>query len=387
MRGRNHVIKKVLCETQCFWPKFYAGLRVNRGKQDSNIEDIYGGSRYQQHMKRGSFLANKNNVSLLWNTDGASVLKSSSYSIWPLYFVINELPFHKRWCTHNVILGGLWFGPKKPNMLTFLKPFAESISSLKTNGVEVYLPDTSRNFVYRAMLLCGTCDLPAKAVVLNMKQYNGEYGCSHCLQTGKRLKLDTGGTVHVYPYIPSNPTGPKRTEEETKMHTREAVSVAKAKSGVKGPSWLSTIPEYSIIDGNTIDYMHSVLLGVTKMLLGLWFDSQHSTELWYCGNKVDEADSKLLQIKPPIIISRLPKSIQNHRGYWKASEYRPWLLFYSIPVMLNILPVEYLAHHMLLVEAIYILLSSSISPLIYYIKTKSRLSVCLSVCRHFLART
>ena len=248
-------------------------------------------------------------------------------------------------------------------MLTFLKPFTESISSLKTNGVEVYSPDTSRNFVCQSMLLCGTCDLPAKAVVLNMKQYNGEYGCSHCLQTGKRLKLDTGGTVHVYPYIPSNPTGPKRTEEETKMHAREAVSVAKAKCGVKGPSWLSTIPEYSIIDGNTIDYMHSVLLGVTKMLLGLWFDSQHSTELWYCGNKFEEADCKLLQIKPPINISRLPRSIQNHRGYWKASEYRAWLLFYSIPVMLNILPVEYLAHHMLLVEAIYILLSSSISLL------------------------
>ena len=193
-------------------------------------------------------MANKNNVSLLWNTDGASVFKSSSYSIWPLYFVINELPFHKRWCTHNVILGGLWFGPKKPNMLTFLEPFTESISSLKTNGVEVYSPDTSRNFVCRAMLLCGTCDLPAKAVVLNMKQYNGEYGCSHCLQTRKRLKLDTGGTVHVYPYIPSNHTAPKRTEEETKMHAREAVSVAKAKSGVKGPIWLSTIPKYSIID-------------------------------------------------------------------------------------------------------------------------------------------
>ena len=79
--------------------------------------------------------------------------------------------------------------------------------------------------------------------------------------------------------------------------------------------------------------------------------------------KNEEADSKLLQIKPPINISRLPRSIQNHRGYWKASEYRAWLLFYSIPVMFNIIPMEYLAHHMLLVEAVYILLSSSISPL------------------------
>ena len=40
---------------------FYNDLqhRFNHGKQDSNIEDIYDGSRYQQHMKRGSFLASK----------------------------------------------------------------------------------------------------------------------------------------------------------------------------------------------------------------------------------------------------------------------------------------------------------------------------------------
>ena len=51
------------------------------------------------------------------------------------------------------------------------------------------------------MLLCGSRDLPAKAIVLNMKQYNGEYGCSPCLQSGKQLPLDTEGKVHVYPHI------------------------------------------------------------------------------------------------------------------------------------------------------------------------------------------
>lgn len=40
------------------------------------------------------------------------------------------------------------------------------------------------------------------------------------------------------------------------------------------------------------------------------------------------------------------------------------ILFYSSDVWYDILPIEYLAHHMLLVEAIYILLSSSITPLI-----------------------
>ena len=34
--------------------------------------------------------------------------------------------------------------------------------------------------------------------------------------------------------------------------------------GVKGPTWLSVIPNYSVINGNVVDYMHCVLSGVNK---------------------------------------------------------------------------------------------------------------------------
>ena len=148
-------------------------------------------------------------------------------------------------------------------MLTFLKPFTESISDLKTNGIEVYTPDIQQSFICHAMLLCGTCDLPAKALVYNMKQFNGVHGCSHCLQSGEQISLDSGGSVHIYPYIQGNPTGPARTDMLTEEHARKATHEKKAEFGVKGPSWLSTVPGYKIIEGNTIDSMHSVLLGVS----------------------------------------------------------------------------------------------------------------------------
>lgn len=139
------------------------------------------------------------------------------------------------------------------------------------------------------------------------------------------------------------------------MYSREAVAIAKPVIGIKGPSWLCTAPKYNVIGGNVIDYMHCFLLGITKMILKLWFNSEYSRELWYCGNRVKKADAKLLQIKPPNTITRVPRSIQQYRNYWKASEYRAWLLFYSLPVMLNILPNEYLVHHMLLVESVFTL--------------------------------
>ena len=44
-----------------------------------------------------------------------------------------------------------------------------------------------------------------------------------------------------------------------------------------------------------------------------------------------------------------------------ASEYRSWMLFYSIPVLHGILDDTYLQHYVLLVQAVWILLSDSIS--------------------------
>ena len=36
----------------------------------------------------------------------------------------------------------------------------------------------------RVLVVAFTCDLPARATVMNMVQYNGFYGCSHCKQKG-----------------------------------------------------------------------------------------------------------------------------------------------------------------------------------------------------------
>ena len=36
----------------------------------------------------------------------------------------------------------------------------------------------------KAQLLCAVMDLPAKAALLNVMQYNGEYGCITCKHSG-----------------------------------------------------------------------------------------------------------------------------------------------------------------------------------------------------------
>ena len=57
--------------------------------------DIYDGNVYQELVRDG-FLANKDNISFLFNTDGIPVFKSSGFSFWPLFLLINELPYKMR---------------------------------------------------------------------------------------------------------------------------------------------------------------------------------------------------------------------------------------------------------------------------------------------------
>ena len=66
-------------------------------------------------------------------------------------------------------------------------------------GIMVKTPEGNK--VCRAVLLCATLDLPAKAAVTNTKQWNGEYGCSVCLHKGDNSSQSKNS--RQWPYNPS----------------------------------------------------------------------------------------------------------------------------------------------------------------------------------------
>ena len=88
-------------------------------------------------------------------------------------------------------------------------------------------------------------------------------------------------------------------------------------------------------------------------MVSYWFDSKYSRRSFSLKHKLKLVDRKLLSIKPPREFRRSPHSIANSVKFWKASEYRAWLLFYSLPIV---------HHYSLLVYAMHILLGSEISP-------------------------
>jgi hypothetical protein len=144
------------------------------------------------------------------------------------------------------------------------------------------------------------------------------------------------------------------------MDIQGAVAEERGKSykGVKGYSVVSKIPLFDRSESVCAEYMHLLLLGVVKyFLLKIFFDSKGE---WFIGKKINEIDQFIHSIRVPDFVKRLPRSVKDMK-YWKASEFRNFLLFYSLPLFNGILPEKYFQHWILLVAAAHILLKEAIS--------------------------
>jgi len=137
-----------------------------------------------------------------------------------------------------------------------------------------------------------------------------------------------------------------------------AESKGQAIKGIVGTSPLSCVID--LVDAVPVDYMHTILLGVVRMLLNGWFDSSYHRKPFYLGHQIVAVDAKLLKQRPPSEFSRWPMSLKTHLKYWKASELRNWLLYYSLPLLLDYIPPVYWHHYALLVAAMHILLGDLI---------------------------
>lgn len=74
-----------------FWT--YLQQRLDRDDADS-LSDVTDGWEYLRHKE---FRSKPEHMSLLLNTDGVSLFKSSTVSLWPIWLAVNELPPHIRY--------------------------------------------------------------------------------------------------------------------------------------------------------------------------------------------------------------------------------------------------------------------------------------------------
>lgn len=147
---------------------------------EEQITDVTSAECYKRLRKARNL--SKDDLTLLINTDGSPVWKSSKTSIWPLQFIVNELPPKVRF--KHPILAGLWFGKKHPNMQLFLHTFVKELNGMKA----IKWNHEAHTHVSKVAVLGCSVDAPARAATLNMVNFNGYFGCPWCLIPGEHTE-------------------------------------------------------------------------------------------------------------------------------------------------------------------------------------------------------
>ena len=225
------------------------------------------------------------------------------------------LPPSIRMLRDNIVTLAIWVG-EKPLMNILLKPVKITLQRLSNSGLKIKSPAGLLQTI-RLQSLFGVFDLIARAPAMNTKQHNGYNGCPTCLHPGVTQN-------HTHVYLPGTHY-PRRTHNSIVQAGIQAEQDGEAVDGIKGRSPLVGVVD--LVKGIPIDYMHCVLEGVTKKLLETWMTSTKCAG--YIGRFIKQIDKNLLKQRPPHEFSRIPRSIEKHRSYWKASELRNWLLYYS----------------------------------------------------------
>lgn len=325
---------------------------MNREKDPNYISDIDDGLLFEKISTGNSDML----LSFTINSDGAELFKPGGVSMWPIQLCANFLPPDIRFKSENILLYMLYVGKKKPNLTELFHPLAKEMNELQEKRIKFLHKDTVHTFV--PIIMLGAFDLPARAMVSGIKQYSGGKACVYCLHTGTPVK-DRRGHSYIR-YV--------KTSVEVENRTHDGVVSAIETNSSNDKYGLIDIPSmflfknFDLTNGFVIDYMHNIVLGVTKLLIELWFGEHLTTKknAPISPKNRNILDKRLTKLKPCSFVTRKPRPLKN-RGNFKAIEYKYLLLFYLRFGLTGLIDIKYIKHFELLSSATFILLKAKIT--------------------------
>lgn len=332
---------------------------LQREHTDGVISDIDDGEILKKLKKKYPHV---HVLSLSLNTDGANVFKSSKGSLWPVQLYANFLPPKLRYLKQNIILSTIYYGKKKPDIMTLFYALASEFDKWNENVITVYKNNEFWNF--KPNVSFGIFDLPAPSEVQAFKGPTGKSACPFCYHSGIPVRNLAGRTTIRYV---SQPDSRARNHGETIL-IAQRVSNENSESidGVKGHCAMLLFSDIDVINSLPIDYMHGILLGLTKNLIEIWLGKKRIPTPPYGDYKIKQVASKktleqrILKMKPTINFSRKPRSIFEIENF-KASELMYCLFYYLRYSLVGLLPTRVIKHFEKLSAATYILCKDKIS--------------------------
>ncbi|XP_076299345.1 uncharacterized protein LOC143218187 [Lasioglossum baleicum] len=271
-----------------------------------------------------------------FNVDGCTLDKQKTVNFWPIQIRIANIP------NSRPIIVGLYRGPHKPiDNIEYLSRFVSDINSIMSNGGIVF-----KGRKIRVTLRCFIADAPARAFILNHSGHTSRRPCSKCKVSGTRVQGRQVflGTKHDL-----------RTDAEYAAGTSLIDTHHKA-----GQSALASLP-MGMVTCVPFDYMHLVLLGVVKKLISAWLCGNYSQEAQLSAVNIGIISARLNLINRycPSDFARRPREIV-HFSKYKATEFRPFLLYTGPVVTCGVMNETFRFHFLLLHAAIRILVSRSL---------------------------
>lgn len=311
-------------------------------EDSGDITDTYNANFIKTIRRR-----NANVFSVILNTDGVATVRSNTSSLWPILLICNFLPPRLRFKDENIIVAALYHGKEKPPLHEYFQPVAVEFEHLSSAGIFI------RDRYFKIAVTHAVLDLPAKALLSQMMQYNSARACISCLHPGERTRRGIRYTYKNYSKL--------RTHSSMLNDMKGVNERQKVINGMKGVSPMIAFEYFDMSKSFVTDYMHGALLGITNNMILFWTSTKNKKKPSYI-NKKNRAifNSRLLQIRPPSYISRRPRSLQ-YLKFFKAAEFRSLLLYYLPVVLERLLPSKYIHHLCLLSSSVYTLLKEKIS--------------------------
>lgn len=272
-----------------------------------------------------------NELVLDFNVDGVPIYKSSKLCFWPILTrIVNSNINH-------VFVVGIYCGKTKPKCFKqFMRMLVDDIKSIILNFVYKNTPIEVKIRIF-------ICDAPAKADVSGIKSHGGYYCCSKCTVEGEYFNNRV-----VYPI-----------DENALQRTNESFRARQDENHHRFTSPLEEVLSIDMVKAFPLDYMHVVLLGVVRRIMNVWLNGKLPIRL--CSHDVGVISSALVKLSStqPSDFQRRIRSLVDF-GFFKATEFRTFLLYSGPFVLKDVLSFEFYQHFMLLHVSISILCNKEI---------------------------
>lgn len=262
-------------------------------------------------------------INLKLNIDGLPLFRSSRINLWPVLMQAADCK--------KVVPISVFCGIGKPKLEPFSQRLCAELIDLQKNG-----------FSYRGLrvkigsIMC-VCDSPARSFVLCTKGHTSKDGCHWCRQFGTY-------TMDRVAYS-SQLSALREDACYANFDETNQLSVT---------PFMNVVPLFS---GFPPDFMHVVCLGVMRKMLRCYCMPIKGIRL-SCRlplSQIKQLNDRIESIRKfiPTDFQRKPRTV-SELEYFKATEFRMFLLYIGPLLFKSILPTQFYKHFLMLHFSIYV---------------------------------